>query len=127
MYLPVSTKIYLSANNSGAQFSLSPSFASTVSQITIPANSASADVYFKQTTVAAGQTITATDNPSAPDGDTGINDALQTETLTNGAIGKFVVASSSPIAAIAGMETESISIHIQNQYGIEIPRRPTRM
>lgn len=115
------TNVYLSAGSPGALFSTSPSFSSTVNSIVIPAGNSSVDFYFKQTTNISSQTITASDNPVAPDGDAGIADASQTENIIPGSPAKLAITNSSPIAAIAGQESGPLHVVLQNQYGVEIP------
>ena len=113
------TTIYLSTQYPGALFSTSTNFASPITSVVISKSASSRSFYFKQTTNISSQPITISDGNPA-NGDTGLKDATQNETIIPGAVKKFVVQSANPSGAVVS-EIGPFTVSTQNLYGIQIP------
>ena len=116
------TTAYLYSDSSNTQFSTATNFSSLITQAVIPAGSyISGGFYLREPTGSGTINISASDNSSAADGDTGIADANQAVQVSAGNVSKFVFTNSSPLALGAGDVSGALTIKSENAYGVVTP------
>lgn len=115
------TNIYLYSDKSGTTFSQSFSPFISVDHITIPNGESVASFFFKQSVDNGSIAITASDNAAAADGNAGIQDVSQTESISQGEVTSFVITNTSPLQLNAGEESVAITVESRNGAGIKIP------
>lgn len=115
------TDVYLYSSSTSTLFSNSNSPFASVSKVTIPSGGSSTSFYFKQTEGTAPIMLTISDNAVSPDGNTGIHDAQQTQTVGQGQVTSFVITNASPYQLDANQESGLIRVESRNSFGINIP------
>ena len=120
------TRVYLTTNQAGSHFSNSEAFAAETQSVVIPATASSTTFYFKQAKYVSGVTLTASDNAAGPDGEAGLADASQIESITPGALARFIF-DAAPSNAVAGTSSAPFILSAQNSYNVAIPFSAMRL
>jgi len=105
--------LYSSSTSTGKAFFDAATGGNQISSTTIPVGSTSTKFWYYET-IAGTYTITASDNPTAPDGAAGIADATDNLTVAPGAV-KFVFANV-PASATAG-DTVTFNVEAVDSFG----------
>ncbi len=105
--------LYTSSTSTNAAFFSAPTGGTPIATTTILANSTSTQFWYYDT-ISGTFTITASDNPTAPDGAAGIADATDNLTIAPGAV-KFVFANV-PGTATAG-DTVTFNVEAVDSFG----------
>ena len=113
--------VYLYGSADGSLFSPANNFVATTSSIKILAGQNGASFYFKQSQYANSAVITASDNGTAPDGATGLADAVQTEDIASGAAYRYVIDTAAGVTTTAGVAVGPYAVSLTNSYGVNIP------
>lgn len=111
--------VYLSAQNSDAQFSAT-SFGTLITSINIPAGNESVNFYYKQNKYFDSQTIYVSDTVGGF-GAGGITDAQVEVDIQTGTVSSIGILESSPYSAIAGNSAGPLTAVTRNTFNVEVP------
>lgn len=114
-------EVYLYSSDTNTQFSENPSPFTETASVTMEAGTATATFSVKQNVNIESITITASDNATSPDGNTGIVDATQTIDISAGNVTRLALVSANPVSMGAGEESQAIQIESRNTYGVKTP------